>query len=70
MTWWDFLEPTIAKIVLTILIVAILCYVYLTLFLTWPLWRWVVGIIFWYLMSCLIVFAFKGFKQKKILVRG
>ena len=62
--WKEFLKPAVAKILLTILIVAILCYFYLTVFLTYPLWRWVAAIIFWYLVSCLIVFVYKKLKKK------
>jgi hypothetical protein len=65
MTWMDFLKPTIEKVLLTILLVAILSYFfYLTIFIMYPFWHWVVGIIVLYLMSCLIAFAFEGLKKK------
>jgi len=63
MNWEEFLKPDTAKILLTVLIVAIVCSFYLTVFLTYPLWRWVAAIIFWYLVSCLIVFGYKKFKK-------
>jgi len=65
MNWKEFLKPETAKILLTVLIVAIVCYFYLTPILTEPLWRWVAAIIFWYLVSCLTVFGYKKFKRKK-----
>jgi small-conductance mechanosensitive channel len=64
MKWKEFLKPDIPKIVITVLIVAVLSYFYLPVFLTEPLWRWIVAIIFWYLVSCLIVFGYKKFKKK------
>jgi hypothetical protein len=66
MTWTDFLKPTIAKIVVTIVIVVILYYLfYQTVFITWSAGSWIIGIIFWYLMSCLIVFGYQGTKTNK-----
>jgi 4-hydroxybenzoate polyprenyltransferase len=65
MNWKEFLKPTIAKILITVLIVAILCYFFLPIFLTEPWWRWVIAIIFWYLVSCLIDFVYKKLKKKK-----
>ncbi len=70
MTWTDFLKPTIGKIVVTIVIVAILSFFfYQTVFSTYSAGSWVIGIIFWYLMSCIIVFAFEGTKAKKFFMK-
>jgi small-conductance mechanosensitive channel len=65
MDWKEFLRPTLTKILITILIVAILCYLFLSVFLTEPLWRWVAAIVFWYLVSCLVVFVCKGPRKKQ-----
>ena len=64
MNWKEFLKPTIAKILITLLVVVILCSLYLPLFLTYPWWRWVIAIIFWYLVSCLIVFSYDWLMKK------
>ena len=64
MNWKEFLKPDIPKIFLTILIVAIISYFFISALLKEPWFGWAIAIAFWYLVSCLIVFGYKQFKEK------